>query len=68
MGLYQAVGYQGTAGVLQLDQFVRPIQFMAKSEVVTVCSWQFAGEDRLQSTAMILITREPHRCDGHWRR
>ena len=29
----------------------------AKSEVVTVCSWQFAGEDRLQSTAMILITR-----------
>src|SRR6516164_6105818 len=27
----------------------------AKSEVVTVCSWQFAGEDKLQSTAMIAI-------------
>jgi hypothetical protein len=23
---------------------------------VMVCSWQFAGEERLQSTAMILIT------------
>jgi hypothetical protein len=30
----------------------------AKSEVVTVCSWQFTGEERLQSTAMILITTE----------
>ncbi|MGY4434887.1 hypothetical protein ACVWWO_007364 [Bradyrhizobium sp. F1.13.1] len=42
------------------------IETSAKSEVVTVCSWQFAGEERLQSTAMILITTgEPHRCDGH---
>ena len=41
----------------------------AKSEVVTVCSWQLVGEERLQSTAMILITAgAPHRCDGHWRR
>src|SRR4030088_2798302 len=45
------------------------IETSAKSEVVTVCSWQFAGEERLQSTAMILImTEEPRRCDGHWRR
>jgi hypothetical protein len=30
--------------------------------VVTVCSWQFAGEERPQSTAMILITTgEPRR-------
>jgi hypothetical protein len=37
--------------------------------VVTVCSWQFAGEERLQSTAMILITTgQPHRYDWHWRR
>jgi hypothetical protein len=37
--------------------------------VVTVCSWQFAGEERLQSTAMILITTgEPRRYDEHWRR
>jgi hypothetical protein len=37
------------------------IDTSAKSEVVTVCSWQFAGEERLQSTAMILITKEePH--------
>jgi hypothetical protein len=36
---------------------------------VTVCSWQFAGEERLQSTAMIFITTgEPRRYDGHWRR
>ena len=42
------------------------IEASAKSEVVTVCSWQFAGEERLQSTAMILIaTGDPHRCDGH---
>lgn len=42
------------------------IETSAKSEVVTVCSWQFAGEERLQSTAMILITAgEPHRCDEH---
>jgi len=39
----------------------------AKSELVTVCSWQFVGEERLHSTAMILITtRDPRRCD--WRR
>src|SRR5713101_833671 len=45
------------------------IETSAKSEVVTVCSWQFAGEERLQSTAMILITTgEPRRYDGHWRR
>jgi hypothetical protein len=44
-------------------------QTSAKSEVVTVCSWQFAGEERLQSTAIILITiTEPRRCDRHWRR
>ena len=42
------------------------IEISAKSEVVTVCSWQFAGEDRLQSTAMILITRKPRRIE-HWR-
>src|SRR6266404_3616932 len=43
------------------------IETSAKSEVVTVCSWQFAGEERLQSTAMILITTgEPRRCDRHW--
>ena len=36
----------------------------AKSEVVTVCSWQFVGEERLHSTAMILITTgDPRRCD-----
>jgi len=29
---------------------------LSESEVVTVCSWQFAGEERLQSTAMILST------------
>jgi hypothetical protein len=45
------------------------IETSAKSEVVTVCSWQFAGEERLQSTAMIFITTgEPRRYDGHWRR
>src|SRR6266478_2430863 len=45
------------------------IETSAKSEVVTVCSWQFAGKERLQSTAMILITTgEPHRYDGYWRR
>ena len=45
------------------------IETSAKSEVVTVCSWQFAGEERLQSPAMILITTaEPRRCDGCWRR
>ena len=39
------------------------IETSAKSEVVTVCSWQFAGEERLQSTAMILITTgDPRRC------
>jgi class 3 adenylate cyclase len=28
--------------------------------------WQFVGEERLQSTAMILITTgDPRRCDGH---
>src|SRR6267142_578453 len=28
------------------------IETTAKSEVVTVCPWQFAGEERLHSTAM----------------
>lgn len=33
------------------------------------CSWQFAGEERLQSTAMILITTgDSRRWDGHSRR
>jgi hypothetical protein len=37
--------------------------------VVTVCSWQFAGEERLQSTAMILITTGgPRGYDEHCRR
>lgn len=37
----------------------------AKSDVVTVCSWQFVGEDRLQSMATIAITtKRPHRV-GH---
>jgi hypothetical protein len=41
----------------------------AKSEVVTICSWQFAGEERLQSTAMILIsTGDSRRWGGHSRR
>jgi hypothetical protein len=40
----------------------------AKLEVVTVCSWQFAGEDKLQSTAMIAIMIGPHRRDGRLRR
>src|SRR5512146_416279 len=45
------------------------IETSAKSEVVTVCSWQLAGEERLQSTAMILITIEqPHRWVEHRRR
>jgi hypothetical protein len=45
------------------------IETSAKSEVVTVCSWQFAGEERLQSKAMILITTgEPRRYDGQWGR
>jgi hypothetical protein len=45
------------------------IETSAKSEVVTVCSRQSAGEETLQSTAMILITTgEPRRYDGHWRR
>jgi hypothetical protein len=36
---------------------------------VTICSRQFAGDERLQSTAMILITAgDPRRHDGHWRR
>src|ERR1700679_1440518 len=43
------------------------IETSAKSEVVTVCSWQFAGEERLQSTAMMLImTGEPRRREGRW--
>ena len=42
------------------------IEMSATSEVVTVCSWQFAGEHRLRSTAMILITRKPRRIE-HWR-
>ena len=32
------------------------IEMSAKSDVVTVCSWQPAGDARLQSMAMILIT------------
>src|SRR5215471_12420339 len=32
------------------------IEMSTKSEVVTVCSRQVVGEERLQSTAMILIT------------
>src|SRR6202030_423308 len=45
------------------------IETSAKSEVVTVCSWQFAGEERLQSTAMILITTGgPRGYDEHCRR
>jgi len=45
------------------------IEMSAKSEVVTICSWQFAGEERLQSTAMILITTgDSRRWDGHSRR
>jgi hypothetical protein len=36
---------------------------------VTVSSWQLAGEERLQSTAMILITtQDPRRCKRRWRR
>src|SRR6516165_8552687 len=44
------------------------IETSAKSEVVTVCSQQFAGDKRLQSTAMISITAGAPRRDGHWRR
>src|SRR5215831_11492442 len=44
------------------------IETSAKSEVVTVCSWQFAGEDKLQSTAMIAIMIGPSRRDGRLRR
>jgi len=44
------------------------IEMSAKSEVVTVCSWQFAGEDKLQSTAMIAIMIGPSRRDGRLRR
>ena len=45
------------------------IEVSAKTEVVTSCSWQFAGEERLQSTAMILITTgDSRRWDGHSRR
>jgi hypothetical protein len=33
------------------------IETSAKSDVVTVCSWQSAGEERLQSMATILIKR-----------
>jgi hypothetical protein len=45
------------------------IEMLAKSEVVTVYSWQFVGEERLQSTAMILNrTGYPLRSDGHWPR
>ena len=33
---------------------------LAKSEVVTVCSWQVAGAARLQSTAMtVIMSGEP---------
>ena len=32
------------------------IETPAKSELVMICSWQFTGEERLQSTAMTLIT------------
>jgi hypothetical protein len=34
------------------------IKTSAKFEAMTVCSWQFAEEERLQSTAMTLITTE----------
>src|SRR3569623_966227 len=44
------------------------IEMSAKLEVVTVCSWQFAGEDKLQSTAMIAIMIGPPRRDGRLRR
>jgi hypothetical protein len=44
------------------------IETSAKSEVVTVCLWQFAGEDTLQSTAMIAIMIGPPRRDGRLRR
>src|SRR3954451_11432701 len=44
------------------------IETSPKSEVVTVCSWQFAGEDKLQSTAMIAIMIGPPRRDGRLRR
>jgi hypothetical protein len=41
------------------------IETSAKSEVVTVCS----GEERLQSTAIILImTRDPGSCHENWNR
>ncbi len=40
------------------------IEMSANSEVVTVCSWQFVGEVRLHSTAMILITRGLRRRGG----
>jgi hypothetical protein len=36
-----------------------------KSEVVTACSWQFAGEERLQSTAETLIMTKLRRRPGH---
>src|ERR1700761_6759431 len=45
------------------------IETSAKSEVVTMTSRQLAGEERLQSTATILIMAEEHRrYDGHWLR
>ncbi len=41
------------------------IETSAKSEVVTMTSRQFAGQERLQSTATLLIMAEgPSRCGG----
>jgi hypothetical protein len=45
-------------GELQRAHQAGCIETSAKSEVVTVSSWQFAGEERLESTAMILIMIE----------
>jgi hypothetical protein len=45
------------------------IELSAKSEVVTICSGQFAGEEKLQGTAMILITTgDSRRWNRHSRR
>jgi hypothetical protein len=45
------------------------IKTLAKFEAMTVCSWQFAEEERLQSAAMTLITTGGPRGNGeHCRR
>src|SRR5712664_4274860 len=65
----QALGGMLLHPLIELRRALDCIEASAKSEVVTVCSWQFAGEERLQSTAIILITTgEPYRYDGYWRR